>query len=150
MIQPNLYRRGFALRSKPIRHGVKTDNILVNEKNQIKILDFGLAKLRGSLKLTKTSSTIGTVAYMAPEQIQGEEVDARSDIFSSGVVLFEMLTGHLPFKGEHEAGVIYSILNTEPEPLLHHVPDPPSELSMCLTGRWKRILTNAISPSERW
>jgi serine/threonine protein kinase len=69
--------------SKGIVHrDVKTDNIMVNSKNQIKVMDFGLAKLKGSLKLTKTISTVGTLAYMAPEQIQGGEVDARSDIFS--------------------------------------------------------------------
>jgi Tol biopolymer transport system component len=87
-----------------------------------------LAKLKGSLKLTKTSSTVGTLAYMAPEQIQGEQVDARSDIFSFGIVLYEMLTGHLPFRGEHDAAMMYSIVNEEPEPLQHYVPDAPSEL----------------------
>jgi Tol biopolymer transport system component len=101
---------------------------MVNSKNQVKVMDFGLAKLKGSLKLTKTSSTIGTLAYMAPEQIQGEEVDVRSDIFSFGIVLYEMLTGHLPFRGEHEAAMVYSIVNEEPEPLQHYVPDAPSEL----------------------
>ena len=98
-----------------VHRDIKTDNIMLNSKNQIKVLDFGLAKLRGSLKLTKTRSTAGTLAYMAPEQIQGGEVDARSDIFSFGVVLFEMLTGHLPFRGDHEAAMMYSILNEEPE-----------------------------------
>ena len=63
-------------------------------------MDFGLAKLKGSLKLTKTSSTVGTLAYMAPEQIEGKPTDARSDIFSFGVVLYEMLTGKLPFNGD--------------------------------------------------
>jgi Tol biopolymer transport system component len=101
---------------------------MVNSKNQVKVMDFGLAKLKGSLKLTKTSSTIGTLAYMAPEQIEGGEVDARSDIFSFGVVLFEMLTGHLPFRGEHEAAMMYAIVNQDPEPLQQYVPDAPSEL----------------------
>jgi serine/threonine protein kinase/tetratricopeptide (TPR) repeat protein len=115
--------------SKGIVHrDIKTDNIMVNAKNQIKVMDFGLAKLKGSLKLTKTSSTVGTLAYMAPEQIQGEQVDARSDIFSFGVVLYEMLTGHLPFRGEHEAAMMYSILNEEPESLQNYLPDAPSEL----------------------
>jgi serine/threonine-protein kinase len=102
--------------SKGIVHrDIKCENIMVNSKNQIKVMDFGLAKLKGSLKLAKTSSTVGTLAYMAPEQIQGGEVDARSDIFSFGVVLFEMLTGHMPFRGDHAAGMMYSILNEEPE-----------------------------------
>jgi serine/threonine protein kinase/Tol biopolymer transport system component len=111
-----------------VHRDIKAENIMVNTKNQVKVMDFGLAKLKGSLKLTKTSSTIGTLAYMAPEQIQGEEVDARSDIFSFGIVLYELLTGHLPFRGEHEAAMMYSIVNTEPEPLQHYVPDAPSEL----------------------
>ena len=108
-----------------VHRDIKADNIMVNSKNQVKVMDFGLAKLKGSLKLTKTSSTIGTLAYMAPEQIQGEEVDARSDIFSFGVVLYEMLTGHLPFRGEHEAAMVYSIVNEEPEPLQHYRPGRP-------------------------
>ena len=105
-----------------VHRDIKAENIMVNAKNQVKVMDFGLAKLKGSLKLTKTSSTIGTLAYMAPEQIQGGEVDARSDIFSFGMVLYEMLTGPSPFRGEHEAAMMYSIVNEEPEPLQHYVP----------------------------
>jgi serine/threonine protein kinase len=111
-----------------VHRDVKPDNIMVNTKNQIKVTDFGLAKLKGSLKLTKTSSTVGTLAYMAPEQIQGGEVDARGDIFSSGIVLYEMLTGHLPFRGEHEAAMMYSILNEDPDPIQTYRPDLSSEL----------------------
>src|ERR1041385_8630214 len=115
--------------SKGIVHrDIKADNIMVNSKNQIKVMDFGLAKLKGSLKLTKTSSTVGTLAYMAPEQIQGGEVDARSDIFSFGIVLFEMLTGKTPFRGEHEAAVMYSIINEEPDSLLKYKPDSSPDL----------------------
>src|ERR1051326_5438721 len=100
-----------------VHRDIKSENIMVNPKNQVKVMDFGLAKLKGSLKLTKTSSTVGTLAYMAPEQIQGGEADPRSDIFSFGVLLFEMLTGKLPFRGEHEAAVMYSIVNEEPQPI---------------------------------
>jgi serine/threonine protein kinase/tetratricopeptide (TPR) repeat protein len=131
--------------SKGIVHrDIKTDNIMVNAKNQVKVMDFGLAKLKGSLKLTKTSSTVGTLAYMAPEQIQGEQVDARSDIFSFGVVLYEMLTGHMPFRGEHEAAMMYSILNEEPESLNKYLPDVPSELL--------HVLNRALEkdPEERY
>jgi Tol biopolymer transport system component/predicted Ser/Thr protein kinase len=114
--------------SKGIVHrDIKTDNIMINAKGQIKVMDFGLAKLKGSLKLTKTSSTVGTLSYMAPEQIEGKDVDARSDIFSFGVVLYEMLTGHLPFRGEHDAAMMYSILNEEPEPVQESRPDISSD-----------------------
>ncbi len=111
-----------------VHRDIKSENIMVNSKNQIKVMDFGLAKLKGSIKLTKASSTVGTLAYMAPEQIQGGDVDARSDIFSFGVVLFEMLTGRLPFYGEHDASMMYSILNEEPEPLQKYLPDANSDL----------------------
>ena len=112
-----------------VHRDVKPENIMVNTKNQIKVMDFGLAKLKGSLKLTRTSSTVGTLAYMAPEQIQGGEVDARSDIFSFGIVLFEMLTGRLPFRGEHEAAMMYSIVNEEPQPIERYKPDVPPLLA---------------------
>jgi len=131
--------------SKGIVHrDIKTDNIMVNTKNQIKVMDFGLAKLKGSLKLTKTSSTVGTLAYMAPEQIQGEQVDARSDIFSFGVVLYEMLTGHTPFRGEHEAAMVYSIVNEDPEPLEKYRTD----LSPVLVNLIQRALEK--SPGDRY
>jgi serine/threonine protein kinase/Tol biopolymer transport system component len=115
--------------SKGIVHrDVKADNIMVNSRNHIKVTDFGLAKLKGSLKLTRTTSTVGTLAYMAPEQIQGGEVDARSDLFSFGVVFYEMLTGHLPFRGEHEAAMVYSIVNESAVPIEKYLPDVSSEL----------------------
>lgn len=110
-----------------VHRDIKCENIMINSRNQIKVMDFGLAKLKGSLKLTRTSSTVGTLAYMAPEQIQGGEVDARSDIFSFGVVLFEMLTGHMPFRGEHEASMMYSIINEEPEPVTKFRPELSAE-----------------------
>ena len=131
--------------SKGIVHrDIKAENIMVNAKNQIKVMDFGLAKLKGSLKLTRTSSTVGTLAYMAPEQIQGGEVDARSDLFSFGIVLFEMLTGRTPFRGEHEAAVLYSIVNEPPESLLKLRPDLSPEL--------ERIIGRAIEkdPEDRY
>jgi serine/threonine protein kinase len=106
-----------------VHRDIKADNIMINTKNQVKVMDFGLAKLKGSLKLTKTTSTVGTLAYMAPEQIQGGEVDARSDIFSYGVVLYELLTGRLPFRSEHEAALMYSIIHDEPDPIERHRAD---------------------------
>jgi eukaryotic-like serine/threonine-protein kinase len=111
-----------------IHRDIKSENIMVNSKNQIKVMDFGLAKLRGSFNVTRPSSTVGTLAYMAPEQIQGVEADVRSDIFSFGVVLFEMTTAKTPFRGEHEAALMYSIVNEEPESALKYRSDVPPEL----------------------
>src|ERR1039458_7301947 len=111
-----------------VHRDIKADNIMLTSKGQVKVMDFGLAKLKGALKLTRTSSTVGTLGYMAPEQIQGGEVDYRSDIFSFGVLLFEMLTGKLPFRGEHEAAMVYSIVNEEPAPLTKYQPDLSPEL----------------------
>ncbi|NIW93799.1 MAG: protein kinase, partial [Phycisphaerae bacterium] len=85
-----------------IHRDIKPANIFVSDRNEIKILDFGLAKLTGQAQLTKDSSTLGTVAYMSPEQCGGGEVEQRTDIWSLGVVLYEMLTGKQPFKGDYE------------------------------------------------
>ncbi len=106
-----------------VHRDIKADNIMLTSKGQVKVMDFGLAKLRGSLKLTRSSSTVGTLAYMAPEQIQGGEVDSRSDIFAFGVLLFEMLSGKLPFRGEHEAAMMYSIINESPTNIRTYLPD---------------------------
>jgi serine/threonine protein kinase/Tfp pilus assembly protein PilF len=111
-----------------VHRDVKSDNIMLTHEGLVKIMDFGLAKLKGVTGLTKTGTTLGTMQYMSPEQAQGIEADERSDIFSFGVVLYEMITGQLPFKGEHEAAIIYSIINETPEPLTRYKRDAPEGL----------------------
>jgi serine/threonine protein kinase/Flp pilus assembly protein TadD len=127
-----------------IHRDIKSDNVMLTAKGQVKVMDFGLAKLRGSLQLTKTSTTVGTLAYMAPEQIQGGEADARSDIFSFGVVFFEMLTGKKPFRGEHEAAIMYSVLNEAPEPATRFREDIPPGVNPIIT----RLLDK--DPNQRY
>ena len=103
-----------------VHRDIKPANIMITPKGQVKIADFGLATWRGAGQLTKEGSTVGTAAYMSPEQVQGSAVDVRSDIFSAGVVLYELITRNLPFKGDHDAAFAYAILNEAPEPLARY------------------------------
>ena len=111
-----------------IHRDIKPDNIMINSKNQIKVMDFGIAKLKENLGITKTMSTSGTVSYMAPEQLSNSTIDARVDIFSLGILFYEMLSSRLPFRGDHQAAMMYSIMNEEPEPINKYLSEVPSEM----------------------
>jgi serine/threonine protein kinase/Tfp pilus assembly protein PilF len=115
-----------------IHRDIKSHNILIDRDGRVRILDFGLAKIAREAMLTRMGTTVGTAAYMSPEQARGEEVDHRTDIWSSGVVLYEMLTGQMPFRGDHDQAVIYSILNNEPQSASRLRPDLPAELEQVL------------------
>ena len=124
-----------------VHRDIKPENIMLRRDRVVKVLDFGLAKLiqpvassvdteasTQALFHTDAGVVMGTIAYMSPEQARGLEVDARTDIWSLGVVLYEMLAGCLPFTGETKSDLIVSILGTEPQPLASYAPDAPAEL----------------------
>ena len=97
-----------------VHRDIKPENVMLTNDGKLKIMDFGIAKLKSSSGLTKTGTSMGTLSYMSPEQAQGEAADQRSDIWSLGVVLYEILTADLPFKSEHEAGLLYLIVKEDP------------------------------------
>jgi serine/threonine protein kinase/Tfp pilus assembly protein PilF len=111
-----------------IHRDIKSSNIMLTKSDQIKIMDFGLAKMKGVSHITKFGTTLGTTAYMSPEQARGEQVDHRTDIWSLGVIAFEILTGRAPYEGEFEQAIIYSILNEEPKSILSLRKDVPLKL----------------------
>jgi len=118
-----------AAHDKGITHrDIKPSNILIDSQGRARIVDFGLASIRGSDALTKTGSTLGTIGYMSPEQVRGQEVDYRSDLFSLGVVLYELITQRSPFKRDSEAATLKAVSDDTPHPVARYRVEVPDGL----------------------
>jgi eukaryotic-like serine/threonine-protein kinase len=121
-----------------IHRDVKSGNIMVTAAGHARIMDFGLARFEGSPSLTRAGTTLGTVDYMAPEQALGQAVDHRADLWSAGVVLYEMLTGELPFRGGHEVVVAHAVIHADPRPMVSRVAPVPPELQQVVARALKK------------
>src|SRR5262245_5588924 len=127
-----------------VHRDIKSTNLMVNTQGQVKIMDFGLAQLTDAARLTRTMMILGTPAYMSPEQAQRLPTDHRTDIWSLGIVLYEMVTGRLPFEGDREQAVLYSIVHEDFEPLTALRVGIPIELDRILAKTLAKI------PEERY
>jgi tetratricopeptide (TPR) repeat protein len=131
-----------------IHRDVKSDNIMFTPAGEVKVMDFGLAKIQDASMLTKEGEVLGTVSYMSPQQVMGETIDSRSDLFSLGVVLFELLTGQMPFSGDYDMAVLYAIVNEEPADLIELNENIPPALAKVIAKSLSKEPANRYQDTE--
>ena len=127
-----------------VHRDIKPANVMVTADGQVKIVDFGLAKVAEQTQVTQEGSTVGTAAYMSPEQARGDDVDERTDQWSLGAVMYEMLTGKRAFGGEYSQAIIYSVLNEEPQAIRKLNPDVSPDLEKVIQRMLKK------NPEDRY
>ncbi|MDX1672187.1 MAG: protein kinase [Balneolaceae bacterium] len=135
-----------AAHEKDIMHrDIKSANIMLDDNGDVKIMDFGLARIRGTEHITRDQATLGTAAYMSPEQLQGSQVDEHTDIWSYGVVLYALFAGQLPFDEPYEQALIYAILDEEPPPIREAATGVPEYIAAIIEGCMQKDPDQRIS-----
>src|SRR5262245_43591767 len=140
---------GYAHNASIVHRDVKPANVRILDDGTVKVMDFGIAKsLQTESNLTQTGITLGTSAYLAPEQIRGEGIDRRTDVFAMGVLAYELLAYRKPFRGEHLSTILYKILNETPEPIGSSVPDAPPALAAAVMRAMSKVAEDRFPTME--
>jgi serine/threonine-protein kinase len=144
LFQQALAGIGFAHRRHIVHRDLKPANVMLTDGGVIKVMDFGLARVLGSARLTRQGRLVGTLEYISPEQIRGEETDARSDIYSLGILLFELVTGRLPFESDSEYALVRAHVEARPP--------SPRQITSAVSAELEHVILRALSkdPAERF